>query len=296
MQWLRGLIAHESPENNCHQQTELQSEVDALLDYQGGLAKYHRSNLDRSSVTASFRWNIEQMVVACRNQNIPVVFVVPTVNLKDSPPFKIEIDPQLTPTLKEEVSNLWKEIEAYHAAPDRALQNASRILTIDPEHAGSHYLIGQQALANRNWETAKKHLLLAKDFDVCPLRATNGIQQTVRDVCIHHQIPFIDADQLFQSKSPNQIVGREWLVDHIHPTIEGHQLLGEAICNKLLDIGWLKSKQSISAEARPEAYRQHLSTLGEDYFIRGKQRLEGLLLWTQGRAKKLPITPFQTSP
>jgi tetratricopeptide (TPR) repeat protein len=296
VQWLRGFVTNESPENKGLPQTELQSEVDALLDYQGGLAKYHRSDLDRSSVNMSFRWNIEQMVMACRNQNIPVLVVVPTVNLKDSPPFKIEIDPQLSPALKEEVSKLWKEVEEHPGDPDRALQNATQILTIDPEHAGAHYLIGQQALAARDWEAAKKHLLLAKELDVCPLRSTNAIQQTVRDVCNHHKVPYIDADQVFQSKSPNQIVGREWLVDHIHPTIEGHQLLGEVICNKLLEIGWLKSNQSISVECRPEAYRQHLSTLGEDYFIRGKQRLEGLLLWTQGRAKKLPITPSPTNP
>jgi hypothetical protein len=170
------------------------------------------------------------------------------------------------------------------------------ILAIDPEHAGAHYYIGQQALAAHDWETARKYLLAAKEFDVCPLRATMAIQNIVREVCGLQNIPYVDADFLFQSKSPNQIVGREWLIDHIHPTIEGHQILGEAICEKLRDDGWLRSRDPISADARTHAYRQHISLLGEDYFIRGKQRLEGLLLWTQGRAKKMAITPLQTSP
>jgi hypothetical protein len=296
IQWIRSLIESEASRGTTAPATRLQSEVDALLDYQGGLAKYERTQLEHSSITASFRWNIEQMILACRHHQIPVVFIVPTVNLKDCPPFKYEINPQLDRESLSKIGSLWLHVESAQSDPDRAFKSALEILAIDPEHAGAHYYVGQQFLAAHDWETAKKHLLAAKEFDVCPLRATAAIQNTVREVCELQNVPIIDADILFQSKSPNQIVGREWLIDHIHPSIEGHQVLGEAICEKLRDDGWLRPRGPISADARTLAYRQHLSTLGEDYFIRGKQRLEGLLLWTQGRAKKTGLTPLQTSP
>ncbi len=291
IRWIRSLNANETTKPTTASATRLQSEVDALLDYQGGLAKYERSNLEHSGITASFRWNIEQMIVACRDRNIPIAFVVPTVNLKDCPPFKVELDPQLNRKAKDEIRSLWMQVENAPSNPDQARHSALEILAIDPEHAGAHYYIGQQALAAHDWEAAKKHLTAAKEFDVCPLRATIAIQNVVREACGLQNIPCVDADLFFQSKSPNQIVGREWLIDHIHPTIEGHQILGEAICEKLRDDGWLRARDPISADTRTHAYRQHISSIGEDYFIRGKQRLEGLLLWTQGRAKKMAITP-----
>ncbi len=55
----------------------------------------------------------------------------------------------------------------------------------------------------------------------------------------------------------------------------------------ILREGWLKEIKSDWRSQRTERWRAHLSTLGEDYFQRGKQRLEGLMLWTQGRAKKV---------
>ncbi len=283
--------------------TRLQSEVDALLDYQGGLAKYNRADLDHAAVTASFHWNIERMVEACRERKVPLVFVVPTVNIKDCPPFKFEVDPKLSEADRKQIEAQWLTITnsplssrssgrlADSVSDGRAtspLELAHEMLKLDPQHAGVHYFLGQYYFSIRDWELAEKHLCAAKEFDVCPLRATLAIQQTVREVARKHSVPFVDADDLFRSLSPHQIVGREWLIDHVHPTIEGHQRLGEALCRLLIDEAWLDSSRPISDEAKITSYRNHLGSLGEDYFHRGKQRLEGLMLWTQGRAKKIP--------
>ena len=42
-----------------------------------------------------------------------------------------------------------------------------------------------------------------------------------------------------------------------------------------------------SAVRYENAVKEHLSKLDQDYYVRGKQRLEGLRLWTMGRAGQL---------
>jgi hypothetical protein len=267
--------------------TELKAEVDALLDYQGGLEKYQRSNLHREAVAQSFQWNLRAIVEECLARTVPVVLVVPTVNLKDCPPFKYDIDPTLHAEDHSVATEHWSKIESLVATDDSRFEFARKLLSIDPQHAGALYLLGRRALDACDWEEAERMLQAAKDFDVCPLRATQVIQQVVRDIAAEYKLPIVDADRLFQSLSPRGIVGREWLVDHIHPTIEGHQKIGEELCRVVIYAKLVKTKKPIMSQDRTAAYRQHLSTLGEDYFLRGKQRLEGLMLWTQGRAKKI---------
>jgi hypothetical protein len=290
VQALRGLGPASSSPNSPGRsgaKTSLRQEVDALLDNQGGLEKYRRETLEAEEVIASFRWNLEEMIAACQSRAVPLLLVVPTVNLKDCPPFKVAVDTRLPN--HEQVDQAWRELQAGKLGPQDLGALANHILTLDPQHAGAHYLLGQLAWQRQDWEAAEQHWTAAKDFDVCPLRAVSRIQESVRVAAQSWQVPCVDADALFRSRSPHGIVGREWLIDHVHPGIEGHQRLGEAIFAKLQDQGWLPGKQPLSDTARQQAYRQHLSGLGEDYFIRGKQRLEGLLLWTQGRAKKVEI-------
>jgi GDSL-like Lipase/Acylhydrolase family len=289
IQWAT-LATKPAPEpNESNPKTRLEREVDALLDSQGGLEKYHRDPLRAEAIVASFRWNLQQMVTACQARNVPLVLIIPTVNLRDCPPFKIEIDPELVEEELQDVESLWRQAHEDREHPDKVRISMQEILRIDARHCGAHYYLGQQAIAEQDWEQARTHLVAAKNYDVCPLRATTAIQEAVREIATKNQVMMLDADDLFQSKSPQRLVGKRWLIDHIHPNIEGHQLLGEALAELLVQSSWLKPSKEIIPATRTTLYRKHISKLGEDYFIRGQQRLEGLLMWTQGRAKQVGV-------
>jgi hypothetical protein len=100
-------------------------------------------------------------------------------------------------------------------------------------------------------------------------------------------VPLVDAEQLLTEVSEHHIPGSQWLVDHVHPTIEGHQLIGEAIADLCVHEHLVTPTNAEWKDDRRVLYTEHLTRLGEAYFHRGKQRLEGLKLWTQGRAKKV---------
>ena len=283
---------------NSHQvaRTRLECEVDALLDSQGGLEKYKRDELNSESVVKSMRWNINAMAEACNRAKVPMLLLIPTCNVRDCPPFKVELRGQIDADSEEQIELHWnaarRAMTEHEATSLRTplemspVYELQQLLSIDPEHAGALYWLGQMELALGQFERARKHLIGAKDKDVCPLRAISPMQDAIREIAIAKKIWWFDVDAMFQSVSEHAIVGDQWLIDHVHPRIEGHQMLGERLAELLIEKGWVMPTNDGWIQERPSAYQKHLAGLGEDYFIRGKQRLEGLILWTQGRAHK----------
>lgn len=290
VQLIRSILGapHSTQDSPVAERTELAAEVDALLDYQGGLADYHRGDVWYAPVPEHFRWNLEQMAVACQQAGVPLVLIKPVSNLLDCPPMKFELSPQLPEDACQRFEALWskaKELVADDSIAARAC--LEQALAIDPGHAGARFLLGRLQFEAGQYEAARQTLTQAKDSDVCPLRAPTAIATAVEEIARRFNVNFLDAQQVFADRSDHGIVGERWLVDHIHPSVEGHQLLGEELAELLFSTGMLVATDADWQHTRRALYQQHLDTLSEAYFHRGKQRLEGLLLWTQGRAKKL---------
>lgn len=266
--------------------TELTTEVEALLDYAGGLEDYHRNDPWRGPVVEHFRWNLQQMIAECRSSGIDLIMVRPVSNLLDCPPLKFETAENLDIEARTAFDERWKAARSAES-PEEALAEVLEALEIDPRHAGANFLLGKLLFSSGNFAEAKLHLTMARDNDVCPLRAITEIVDSVTEICRIYDVPMVDAEQLFSEQSEAGIVGNHWLVDHIHPGIDGHQVLGQAIAAACFQNAIFREENRNWEEQIANQFQQKLASLGEEYFHRGRQRLEGLMLWAQGRAKKL---------
>ena len=104
-----------------------------------------------------------------------------------------------------------------------------------------------------------------------------------------NNIPYLDLQTLLLAESDAPIMGSEMLVDHIHPSIRGHQLIAESL-SRLLCSQYLG--QPVVSEwelLRAEAYETQLNSLDELYYTHGQIRLENLNAWAAGRADGPPI-------
>ena len=287
-------VSNERPtKTTTLQRTQLKQEVDALLDNHGGLEHYKRDDLNVNSVVKSMQWNIAAMIQNCKDARVPVVLLVPTSNICDCPPFKVELSPSMDSATKAQIESHWTSVTRAHeekakidSSEATQVRELQQIIALDPEHAAALYWLGQFELSNGQIELARQHLVEARDRDVCPLRAVSSMQSAIRELAINEKVWFFDVDTMFQSVSDHGMVGNKWLIDHVHPRIEGHQLLGEHLANLLIQKGWITPMEQDWKQDRTAVYRERLKQLGEDYFFHGKQRLEGLLMWTQGRASK----------
>jgi hypothetical protein len=93
--------------------------------------------------------------------------------------------------------------------------------------------------------------------------------------------PLVDADALFTDRSPGRINGAKWFVDHVHPTVEGHQLLADAFADELVREGFVRPRADWAAE-RQRRYDEHLGSLPNSYFPEGAKRLRMEQGWAHG--------------
>lgn len=280
----------------------MSQEVDARLDHPGGLDRYKRDAQWRHSVEQHFAASLSRMVRQVKRADVPLWLCVPTSDVVATPPFKTELDECLTKV--EHVT--WRENWA--VAIDDQRDSGERIdacrdaLRIDPEDAAAHYLLGRLLYDQGDSEQAKEHLIAARDFDVCPLRATSPIVDAVIRIGEAESVPLIMTPELSDGRDgtgarrPDGVPDREFFVDHLHPTIRGHQQIAAAIAESMHGSSLLK-RSDLTEEETKTRYEQlaqdHLQTLGEDYYARGKQRLEGLKLWASGRAGQSSLDTFE---
>ena len=257
------------------------TEVNGLLD-QARLQDYQRDPQWHHDVIKHYQFNLQQMIQLTQQEKIPLILVNPVSNLKDCPPFKVACGADVTKADRQQVERLWQQAQQSStlAAQMNKLQAAK---SLDPDHAGVQYLLGRGYQARGQFEQAKTAFLIAKDQDVCPLRMLESMHEILLQIARQTQTPLVDARQLLESRSSQRLVGDEVLLDHVHPTIEAHQWIAEALLEQMVELNILSGREGWKTD-RTQRYRQHLEKLDEAYYARGKQRLEGLRLWTQGRA------------
>jgi len=79
------------------------------------------------------------------------------------------------------------------------------------------------------------------------------------------------------------IPGGYLLVDHVHPSITGHQLIANALADEMVRQGFVQPVPDWTSN-RDRLYRKHLASLDDFYFSKGLERLERVRRWTQGKA------------
>ena len=278
----------------------LKSEVDALLDYRRGLEAYHRDDEWREGVAAHFAENLRRMIQICAEADVPLLVLAPPVNLKDCPPFKSESSPGLQTDRGEQCSELLEKANAaMGSAPQRAAELLVQAIHDDPRNARLHFALGHCHLASGNSTAAKEAFQQAMQEDICPLRLPDSMRESMKRECELTDTRLIDLQDLLIEETGEDILGDEILVDHIHPSIRGHQIIATKLGATIS--GWLLPEMSDHHEwgsRRARAYEAHLESLDSLYYAHGLQRLENLRRWTEGRTNGLPIemhTPIDRS-
>lgn len=260
----------------------LPTEVEAALDRPQGLDVYRRDPAWRDGTIEHFRHNLDTMIRQAQCTGIPVILVNPVVNLKNCPPFKSEHSPGLTDADLAQVT-AWQE-QARQLDWTRAREKSillEKAANLDPQHAGLLYLIGQCHLRINRWAEARTWLDRAKEEDICPLRILNPMQQIILAAAPQHNLPLLDMNERIAGRSEGNLPGDEWLLDHVHLSIEGHQLLADDLTDAMIAEGLVNSEKNWQT-TRDQLWQAHFDSLDDLYFARGQARLESLHMWSRG--------------
>lgn len=267
---------------------QLGPETDPILDYHDSLKAYHRDLAWRDAIVAHFEFNLRRMVDLARQHRIPLVMVLPASNLGDTPPLKSEH----RAGLGEAELAAWEDLVAsaqrsYRSSPQQALKLLQQAKAIDSEHAGLWYEIGKCYLLFGLHEQARAAFVNARDNDICPLRMISPLEEAMLRVAAEQNVPLLDAHHLLEAECEDGILDDTMLIDHVHPTIEGHQLIATALIELLAEHRFLTLTDGWQDQAEKE-YAANVAGLDELYFLRGQKTLNSVRGWMQGSADGPP--------
>ncbi len=117
------------------------------------------------------------------------------------------------------VSNL-KDQKPFISVPTPGYQTADQV-----------YDEAESALKDNNFKTADSLFLLAKDLDALRFRAPEKMNTVIDNLGKEFNAPVVPIDSIFDSASPDGIVGDNLIVDHLHPNLKGYELMGQAFYN-----------------------------------------------------------------
>jgi lysophospholipase L1-like esterase len=262
----------------------LGGEVDAMLDHRGGLERYRRDETWRRGVIEHFRFNLRRMINMCGDAKVPLILVNPVCNLRDCPPFKVEPRHDLAAEERDRLEALRGDAGDHLVLSHvRAVARLEQAAAIDDLHAGIQYELGKCYDRAGRYADAYQAYLRAKELDVCPLRILLPMQEAILRIGRDTGITVVDIQARFEALSPEGIPGGRWLLDHVHPSILGHQKIAEALLDALVKRGVLEPVPHWQ-EVRDELYEEHTSRLDDVYYARGMQRLEMVRGWAAGWA------------
>jgi tetratricopeptide (TPR) repeat protein len=101
------------------------------------------------------------------------------------------------------------------------------------------YEEAQNELKNNHFTEADSLFKLAKDLDALRFRAPEEINKIIDDLGLEFHDPVVATDSIFDSASPDGIVGNSLIVDHLHPNVKGYQLMGKAFYDCMEEEGYL---------------------------------------------------------
>lgn len=263
----------------------LDAEVKAKLDVWEGLASFSRNEPLKQSILQHFEVNIAQMIALARRQQVPILFVSPAANLCDFSPFKSQHRAGMSRQELERFNEAFRTGQrlAEQAAHQQALVHLLRAESLDGDYAALHFAIAKSLLASGDFDKAELHFLRARQLDICPLRSLSEINMLLARSCQREGVPLIELPAILaeRGKSVNGhgILGNSFFLDHVHPTMEVHQLLAETLVATLFEAGWLSPNKVLDQPSKQLLYAELVQSLDPSYYALRDLNLAKVLGW-----------------
>ena len=111
----------------------------------------------------------------------------------------------------------------------------------DAGGADREFALGDSAGGAGDFALAKRHFVRAKELDALRFRAPAAIDSEIVRLCASYPgTHLVAARSLFEGVSPHGILGRETLLEHVHPNLYGYALLSDAFYRSMQEANLFK--------------------------------------------------------
>ena len=232
------------------------NKVESLPKEWGGLQMFMK-NLVRADnphlqiVYQHYKKNLEDIRrIACKN-SIKIIFSTVGSNLKDCPPFACLHRDDLKEAEKKKWDEIYQQAIEYETQ-GKYFKEVKRYLEaagIDDSFANLQFRLARCYLALAEYDKAHERYIKARELDTLRFRADNEINKIISDVAkgrAEQGVYFVDAVNVFEKNSTNNIPGEELFYDHVHLNFKGNYLLAKTVFEQVEKIlpQWAESRKA----------------------------------------------------
>lgn len=209
------------------------------------------------NVMKNFKANVREIVQIARHHRIDLLLSTVTSNIRDQYPFvSLSSDSALSQKTKQLLTSVQKLMDRNNYAD--ALEQLRQIVAIDSQRADAHFLLAQCYDYLKNFEEARLHYELARDFDGLRFRSSSELNNIIRQICYSDHVPLVDIEKKFYQAAMNGIPGKDLFWEHVHPKLNGYFLMAKEMCQTLAEYDMIvpKNKWKWNLDKTDSEYRQ----------------------------------------
>jgi tetratricopeptide (TPR) repeat protein len=191
-----------------------------------------------------FRDNLEDLKNYCRSAGIPLILGTQVSNLRDQPPFVSEdlSGSAEQQTFYQQFYRSGARLES-KGLLDSAIVLFRSAIAAEPLNADAHYRLARCLDAKGRKREALSEYIVARDYDELRFRTDSKFNDLIRSMDDHKHCFVADIEAVFETHSPDSVIGRNLIIDHLHPTSRGNFLIARDYAQVMQKHGLLATQQ-----------------------------------------------------
>ena len=182
--------------------------------------------------------NMRALMQRYQRAQIPVLWGTLVSNLRDHAPF-ISI-PSAGNEADYEALRQRVQLDLAAGRQEAAKQALEAYIAQDEHAAWPHFALARLLLPTDRTRAAD-HFLRAKEYDALRFRAPEAMNDLIREIAAEYDVPIVETAPAFIRLSDTGIIGKESMLEHLHPNVEGYFALSDAFYDAICDLESLGS-------------------------------------------------------
>ncbi len=179
-----------------------------------------------------FEENLDELKEICSANQIPLIISSQVSNLRDQPPFVSAFQGSISESQRAQFNRYYAQGVSYwdKEQTDSALVEFRNAASIDSMRADVRYQIARCLDSMAMKREARLEYIAARDYDQLRFRTSSDFNNAVKRLGEYPGVFVVDIERAFSDYSQDSIIGRNLILEHLHPNLHGYFLMAKACC------------------------------------------------------------------
>lgn len=205
------------------------------------------SSAEFDEIERQYADNIEKVIKFCKEHEIGLIIIGPAGNYAHWQPNRSVRQTKFSSSEKGEWYKSYNGLRESASRQDwkSAMEHLLACRRIDSTFAETEFIYGELLMKQEKYDSARRMFKRAADLDGAPIMARTSMLAMLSALCNTNDIPYIDANKLFESRSQGALTDSTFFVDAHHPSVKGDILLARQLKQMIRENEFLGDNDSL---------------------------------------------------